>query len=86
MRLVKPICLKCGRPAHGTMEILTAVATFEEDPTADGIVKYGGQTDIYWDDQKTVRAKSPGLGGLPRIRVECIDGHEWFTEVENWPE
>ncbi len=67
-------CPECGEPARGSIETLSGVAVFT-DPAPDGSVDYEGTTDLWWDEQKTIR------DAQGRAQLICHNGHDWFTEV-----
>ena len=66
-------CPECGEPARGSIETLSGVAVFT-DPAPDGSVDCEGTTDIWWDEQKTIR------DAQGRAQLICHNGHDWFTE------
>lgn len=67
-------CPECNEPARGSVEALSGVAVFT-DPAPDGSVDYEGDTQIWWDEQKTVRDRQG------RVQLICHNGHDWFSEV-----
>lgn len=75
MKLKTPCCPTCNKPATGTVESLKGVAEFAGDPSA-GPVEYGGNTKVWWDEQKTDRDEKG------RAIVVCEEGHDWPTEIE----
>lgn len=64
-------CPHCNEVARGTVEILTGCAemTFDDDGTGE----YDGDTDIWWEEQETVTAKSG------RVKMVCRNGHDWWA-------
>ncbi|CAG0952264.1 hypothetical protein PLCT2_00264 [Planctomycetaceae bacterium] len=63
---------------RGTVEKVRGCAVFIDAGDA-GVLDWGGETDVWWDEQKTVRSKSG--------KVQLIDhkGNTWWatmTEVK----
>ena len=64
-----PECPKCNQPAHGTLETLSGIARISE--TSEGKLIYTGETEVCWDEQKTV------VNGHGHIFFACSCGHTW---------
>lgn len=82
MKLHVPNCPTCGLPARGTVERLIGVAVFGGEPEPDGEVEYFGETEICWDDQRTMLqrdSKPKGPDNLPLVC--CENGHDWPTQI-----
>lgn len=79
MKLKVPLCPECNEPAIGTLETLQGVANFGSEPVGDWgapiDVEYGGDTDIWWNSQKSVR------NDKGETEVTCENDHTWFTEI-----
>ena len=69
-----------GRNTHlrGTLETVTGVALVE-GREADGYPLYTGETDVWWDEQKTV------VRGGERVWVDS-DGNECRESLVEWRE
>ncbi|MBN2561560.1 MAG: hypothetical protein JXQ75_11580 [Phycisphaerae bacterium] len=83
MKLHTPLCPDCGEPAKGTLEHLTGRADFDGEPGPGVDVDYGGWTEIWWDEQRTVleheeKPESPENRPL----VCCPNGHTWPTAID----
>lgn len=68
---------KFGTEPRGTVEKLSGCALLQE-ADSDGLFEWDGETEVWWDEQKTVRSKSG--------KVLLIDhkGETWWatkTEV-----
>lgn len=46
-----------------------------EEPSEDDEFEYGGNTDILWDTQKTIRDKKK------RVTLKCDERHMWKSEI-----
>lgn len=78
MRFQRMTCPECGDGPTGTLEQLQAVAYFSE-AESDGSVEHGGDTEISWDSQETVRRRGSTV-------LVCENGHEWSSkEVSESP-
>lgn len=75
MTFDKPRCPKCGKPPEGTVDTLHGLARLTE-PDEDGSFEYSGTTDVWWDEQRTIRDKKG------RVLLMCEDTHEWFSKME----
>lgn len=77
MKLSKPCCPECGKPAIGTIENVVALSSFDDDPS-EGPVEYDGCTDFAYspDEQKTVKNEEG------EQQVACNNAHRWFTKIE----
>ena len=75
MTFDKPKCPKCGKPPEGTIDRLMGCAVLDE-PNEDGSFDYSGTTEVWWDEQKTVRDKRG------RVLLICPDAHEWYSKME----
>ena len=73
MKFAMVNCPECGERARGSVETICGVAVFT-DPGPDGSVQYEGDTDLWWDEQKTIR------DNRGRVQLTCPNGHDWFTE------
>jgi hypothetical protein len=83
MKLHAPFCPECGLPACGTVERLSGVAEFDVPAGPDTDVEYGGWTEVWWDDQRTILqddSKPEGSDNLPIVC--CTEGHDWPTAIE----
>ena len=69
MRLKPTTCPECGDLARGTLERLAGIALL--DAHKDGTADYVGGTEIYWDEQRSVRDKQG------KITLICSNGHDW---------
>lgn len=67
-------CPNCGEFARGTVETLSGAALLS-DPKPDGSVEYSGETEIWWDEQRTVRDRAG------RVQLVCYNSHNWFSKV-----
>lgn len=74
MKFATMNCPDCGEPARGTVETVSGAALLS-NPQLDGSVEYSGETDIWWDEQRTVRDP------MGRVQLVCRNGHDWFSEV-----
>lgn len=74
MKLAIPNCPECGESARGTVDTISACAEFGE--INGGETEYIGDTDVWWDEQKT------NLNDAGDSEVICKNGHEWFTKIE----
>lgn len=70
-------CPACGEHADGTLETVTGKALLNFD--ADGNAEYGGETEIFWDEQKTVRDEAGP------VTLICANGHDWQAEQDDDP-
>lgn len=68
-----PKCPYCGELAKGTIETLKGVARLSQQ--MDASFEYSGDTDIWWDEQKTVTDKKG------RYLMICDFGHDWYSVV-----
>src|SRR5579884_1133486 len=69
-------CPDCGESARGTIDVIHGCALFTE-PDEKEQVDYAGETDIWWDEQKTIAIDN-------RLRLICSHGHEWWgTLIED---
>jgi len=73
MRFDPPQCPQCGQLAKGTLESIPGLARLLLDE--DGSAEYAGSTDVYWDDQETIRDEQG------RVTLMCPDGHQWLAEM-----
>jgi len=64
-------CPDCGEVAVGTIEVLHGRADLIQ--LDDGSFEYGGETEVFWDGQMSVRDKKG------RVQMTCDKGHEWFA-------
>jgi hypothetical protein len=76
MKLAKPNCPTCGKPARGTLDTIYGVALLAE-PDKDGQTDYIGETDVNWDSQRPVDDPEG-------ITLECQEGHQWVSSCEDW--
>ncbi len=72
MRWDNPKCPQCGEQVCATKEVVYGYALLT-DPAADGSQRYEGETEIDWDDQKTVREDGKDV-------LACPSGHEWASK------
>ncbi len=83
MKLHTPLCPECGAPAQGTLERISGRADFNIDPGPDVEVEYGGETDIWWDEQRTVLERDDAPESpTNRPVVCCPNGHTWATVID----
>ena len=83
MKLHTPSCPECGEPANGTLEHLTGRADFNIEPGLGIDVDYGGWTEIWWDEQRTVlEHEDKPEGPENRPLVCCPNGHTWPTVID----
>ncbi len=83
MRLHSPLCPKCGAPARGTLDRLPGRADFNMEPGVDVDVEYGGNTEIWWDEQRTVlEHDDEPEGPTNRPIVCCHNGHTWPSVID----
>jgi hypothetical protein len=75
MKISIPNCPTCGEPAEGTVDDVPGIALFG-DIDKEGRTKWGGETRIYWDDQKS-RSNDAG-----EVLVQCSTAHEWYTAID----
>jgi hypothetical protein len=76
MKFNPVMCPRCGALAKGTLETVPGLALLDVDPDT-GDAQYAGWTDIWWDDQKSVR-DSKG-----HCMLACENGHEWPAEKQD---
>ncbi len=82
MRLHQPVCPVCGELAIGTIERLSGRAEFAS-VAADGTAEYSGQTQVWWEEQKTaLQNDSAPESGENLPLVICPNAHEWPTAIE----
>ena len=72
MKLVKPNCPECGSAARGTVDTIQSCAEF--GGFENGEVEYCGETDVWWDEQKS------NLNDAGEIELVCPKGHTWFSD------
>jgi hypothetical protein len=72
-------CPECGEKAQGTVEVITGCALFGPI-NQDGSLDYACDTEIWWDDQRTVTDKGEGS----RVLLICPGAHQWFSDVIEW--
>ena len=83
MKLHTPLCPECGEPANGTLERLTGRADFNGEPGLGVDVDYGGWTEIWWDEQRTILERDDEPEGPDnRPLVCCPNGHTWPTVID----
>ena len=82
MRFKKPHCPECGELLRGTVEVLHGCAEIEpnnpgdvSDPAALEF-QYSGQTDVWWDGQRTCE------DNRGRAQLICPNGHEWYSHYK----
>jgi hypothetical protein len=75
MKFDPVLCLICGKLAKGTLETVPGVALLDIDPDT-GESQYGGETAIWWDDQKS------NLDSEGRYLLTCHDGHLWPAKMD----
>ncbi len=75
MKLEYPNCPTCGGPAIGTVEQVPGLAIFT-DVDANGCTEYGGETEIWWNDQRTI-TDADG-----RATLVCDGNHQWQSRIE----
>jgi hypothetical protein len=68
-------CATCGEPIRGSVERLNGCALLDVDPS--GAAEYAGETDVWWDEQRSV-SRDPR-----RLVVICPNAHEWTVGVEH---
>jgi hypothetical protein len=68
-----PRCPECGEPARGTLEIVQGVALVAADPDT-GRPVYAGDTEMYWDSQRTVEREG-------KFVWVCSCGHDWPVDL-----
>jgi hypothetical protein len=71
--MTAPLCPKCHKPAIGTVEHLTGVATIRDWPLL-GQPVYAGDTEVDYDSARTVTSRSG------RILATCGD-HDFYVRV-----
>ena len=71
-------CPECGAPPKGTLETVPGLALLAE-PDEHGEFEYEGETEIFWNAQKTDRDDDG------RVTLECTNGHAWQAERVDWP-
>lgn len=82
MRIHQPICPQCGEPAAGTVERINGRADFI-DIQPDGTTDYSGNTEIWWDEQRTVSQNENAPEGPDNLPlVVCCNGHDWPTPID----
>ncbi len=61
-----------GTEPRGTVETVSGCALFSEE---NGTYDWDGETDVWWDEQRTVEDKDG--------RVQLIDrqGHTWWAKM-----
>lgn len=74
MQFIPPACPQCGQPPKGTIERLLGLALLDVDEET-GSAQYGGETELWWDSQKSVRDKQG------RVTLVCANDHEWKAEM-----
>ena len=68
----------CGETARGTLERLSGVALL--DVHQDGTADYAGDTEIFWDEQRSVRDEQG------KVTLICPNGHDWNATVDALPD
>lgn len=64
---------------RGTLETLKGVAEFKQ--YEDGSFEYEGNTDVWWDEQKTVSKERRRHGrDVQLVKLVDADGDEWWAE------
>ena len=68
-----PKCPECEEYAKGTVEVVKGLAllAFGED----GIAEYGGETEVWWNDQKTI------IDENGNVTLVCSNNHEWLSSL-----
>lgn len=69
LKLEPRSCPVCKVDARGIIETVRGCALLQF--AADGSARYGGETDMWWEEQ---RAEKDAEG---RITLICGEGHEW---------
>ena len=83
MKLHTPNCPECNAPAQGTVERLTGYAQFTGEPGPDTAVEYSGWTEIWWDEQRTVRQNEDAPAGPDNLPLVCCpSSHTWPTAID----
>lgn len=67
-------CPVCGKVPRGTVEVVKGCAELAE--IVPGVFEHSGNTEIWWDEQKTEKDEQG------RTHFICEDGHEWFEDAE----
>jgi hypothetical protein len=83
VKVHQPVCPACGALAVGTVERLNGVALFAA-PAGSGATAYGGETEIWWDEQRTALEQPDDPEERPDNRplVCCRSGHEWPSAID----
>lgn len=70
-------CPLCGELPIGTGEVVNGVALLlpPEDDGQTVRVEYGGETEIDWDSQETIREEENG-----EIVLVCPSRHDWWVK------
>lgn len=75
MKLTNPICPECKHRAIGTIDLIPGTALFDDVPFKNKHVDFCGETDVFWDGQKTI------TNDKDESQVTCDSGHTWFTKI-----
>lgn len=70
MKFNPEFCPTCGDSIHGTVETLKGFSFLE---FVDGEYQYDGETEMWYDEQKTITKNGKAL-------VQCAYGHEWYAK------
>lgn len=62
-------CPQCGEPANGILEQVQGRAHLEVN-TKTGAAEYGGETEMFWDEQRPVLREGKAV-------LLCHNGHDW---------
>lgn len=73
MKLEIPKCPECGELAHGVLESLAGMAMLNVSENGDA--EYDGETDVWWDEQRTV------YDADGRATLWCRNRHEWQSRI-----
>jgi hypothetical protein len=71
-------CPVCGEPVRGTLEALKGCALLTE-PDANGKCAWAGETEIWWDEQRTV------MDADGCVTLLCPNGHAWLSACDDRP-
>lgn len=79
MRIEKPNCPTCGKPADAILETvycLSGIMQVESEPADPGLFDYDGNgTEVIWDSQTAVESPDG-------VTLECPAGHRWESPAD----
>ena len=68
----QPCCPECHEFARGTLESVPGLALLRF--IKDGEAEYEGETEMFWNNQRTIRADKG------QVTLICPNHHEWKSD------